>query len=258
MSCVGLVAFATSCSNTPTTPSHTPQLNATRFIAFGDSITAGVLATSCPIGGGVNCSAPAPTATAVARRKYELQGLFAGLEASTSSYPRLLQSQLEARYTTQRPAISNEGLPGEFVADGKLRLPAALATAPQVLLLQEGANDMNQAAPQIDTLVEDLRAMVREGRTRGMIVFVGTLLPQRPNACRGYDFCDGRNDTVTTNARIRTMAATEGATLVDLYPAFDGQTSALLGLDGLHPNEAGYQKMADLFFEAIRQRLELP
>jgi lysophospholipase L1-like esterase len=247
-----------SCSKTPAAPSRTPQLNATRFVAFGDSITAGVLATSCPIGGGVNCAAPAPTPMGVMRRKYELQGLFTGLEASPSSYPRLLESLLAARYTTQTPSISNEGVPGEFVADGRTRLPATLAASPQVLLLQEGANDMNQPGPQVDTLVDDLRAMVREGRARGMIVIVGTLLPQRPNACRGYDFCDGRNDTIVTNAKIRAMAATEGATLVDLYPAFDGKTDTLLGLDGLHPNEAGYQKMADLFFEGIRQRLELP
>ena len=89
-------------------------------------------------------------------------------------------------------------------------------------------------------------------------MFVGTLLPQRQGACRGYDFCDGVNDTVTTNAKIRTMVMAEGAYLVDLYPAFEGQTTALLGLDGLHPNEAGYQKMAEMFFEAIRQRLEVP
>jgi lysophospholipase L1-like esterase len=47
-------------------------------------------------------------------------------------------------------------------------------------------------------------------------------------------------------------------TLVELYTAFQGQESTLLGLDGLHPNEAGYQRMAELFFEAIRQKLEVP
>jgi len=26
--------------------------------------------------------------------------------------------------------------------------------------------------------------------------------------------------------------------------------------DGLHPNETGYGKMAEMFFDAIRQRLE--
>jgi lysophospholipase L1-like esterase len=46
--------------------------------------------------------------------------------------------------------------------------------------------------------------------------------------------------------------------LVDLYQVFDGQTDSLLGPDGLHPNDAGYHKMAETFFTAIRDRLEVP
>jgi hypothetical protein len=68
---------------------------------------------------------------------------------------------------------------------------------------------------------------------------------------------DGIVDVVPANAQIRTMAASEGAILVDLYPIFDGQTSTLLGLDGLHPNEAGYAKMAETFYNAIRDNLEV-
>jgi lysophospholipase L1-like esterase len=244
-----------SCGFTVTV-NRTPRLSVDRFEAFGDSITAGVLATSCPFGGGVSCSVPTSVPLWL-QRKYELQRMFADMEASTAAYPRVLQSMLGARYRNQTFTMANEGVPGEFVSDGKARLPGTIGSA-QVLLLQEGANDMNQAHPPVDVIVEDLRAMVRQGRGRGMQVFVGTLLPQRQNACRGYDYCDGTNDTLTTNARIRTMAASEGATLVDLYPAFENQTTTLLGLDGLHPNEAGYQRMAELFFEAIRQRLEVP
>lgn len=231
-----------------------PRISLERFESFGDSITAGVLATSCPFGGGVSCAIS--TASPQWQRRYELQRMFADMEASTAAYPRALQTMLSARYRTQTITIANEGLPGEFVSDGELRLPATLGTA-QVLLLQEGANDMNQAHPPVDAIVEDLRGMVRQGRTRGMRVFVGTLLPQRQRACRGYDFCDGVDDTVATNAKIRTMVASEGVTLVDLYPAFQNQTGTLLGLDGLHPNEAGYQRMAELFFAAIQQVLEV-
>jgi lysophospholipase L1-like esterase len=53
------------------------------------------------------------------------------------------------------------------------------------------------------------------------------------------------------------MALEEGAVLVDLYEAFAGQVDALIGGDGLHPNEAGYQHMAETFFAAIRARLEV-
>ena len=60
------------------------------------------------------------------------------------------------------------------------------------------------------------------------------------------------------NDLIRGMAAAEGAVLVDLYQAFDGQIDTLIGADGLHPNEAGYQQMAETFFTAVRARLEMP
>jgi lysophospholipase L1-like esterase len=52
------------------------------------------------------------------------------------------------------------------------------------------------------------------------------------------------------------MAASEGAILVDLYPGVAGQTATLLSFDGLHPNETGYGKMAEMFFDAIRQQME--
>lgn len=234
-----------------------PRLTATKFVAFGDSITAGVLVVSCPAGGGVSCSVQT-FRSLLAQQLDDLRLLYQGIgEESASAYPRTLQALLAGRYSAQPISIVNEGSPGEFVADGKSRLPGTLTKdAAHVLLLQEGANDINQGRPPIASHVNDLRAMVREARGRGIVVFVGTLLPQRPNACRAYDFCDGVADVVPMNAQIRAMVATEGAVLVDLYSVFDGQTATLLGLDGLHPNDAGYQKMAETFFAAIRQRLE--
>jgi lysophospholipase L1-like esterase len=54
------------------------------------------------------------------------------------------------------------------------------------------------------------------------------------------------------------MSASEGAYLVDLYNAFGGVASTdLIGVDGLHPTAAGYQRMADTFYAEIRNRLEL-
>jgi len=44
---------------------------------------------------------------------------------------------------------------------------------------------------------------------------------------------------------------------VDVYAGFEGNLT-LIGDDGLHPNEQGYQRMADVFFAAIRANLETP
>jgi lysophospholipase L1-like esterase len=244
----------------------TPQIALTKFLAFGDSITEGKDGDTCNGPGASSC--PPPTTTSLSERLLALRKSFAELEASPAAYPHVLKDMLQSRYTGQTITMPNEGFGGEMVGDypgvpgGKTRLHGLLATnstatGAQVLLLQEGANDMNQNTP-ISSYIADLGSMVRDGRTRGMRVFVGTLLPQRPHGCRAYDWCDGRHDTVTANAAIRSMAATEGATLVDLYPVFEGQTNTLLGLDGLHPTVAGYLKIAETFFAAIRQQLDVP
>ena len=150
----------------------------------------------------------------------------------------------------------NRGNPGEELADGVSRLPGVLsADMPQIVLLQEGANDVNQGRSPT-TMAASLRSMVRDARSRGMQAYVGTLLPQRPlgvgGSCRGF----GADNVGAANDQIRAMAASEGAPLVDLYQAFGGTPGDLIGPDGLHPTEAGYSKIADSFFDVIRQRLE--
>jgi lysophospholipase L1-like esterase len=178
------------------------------------------------------------------------------IESPPFSYPFKLQQLLESRYTAQKVTVFDEGFGGETVNEGVARLPRALASdSPEVLLLQEGANDLNQSGESgIRKVVDGLRTMVQEGRKRGLRVFVATLLPMRPGApsTSGAPFVDA------TNALIRAMAPSEGAVVVDLYQAFDGVAGSLIGGDGLHPSEAGYSKIAETYFEAIRTRLEVP
>jgi lysophospholipase L1-like esterase len=221
-----------------------PRLTATRFTAFGDSITHGILST-CPIGA-------APYTFASYLR--ELQHLAVHGDDS-ASYPRKLRGLLGARYTAQNPTVANEGFPGETVERGIARLRAVLAAnAPQVLLLQEGINELNfLQLGAIPAIREGLRTMIRDARGRGIEVFLGTLLPQRPGACRYFA---SPPVIEAANSELRSLAVAEGAALVDLYVAFAGQVNALLGPDGLHPNEAGYERIAQTFFDLIRQRLE--
>ena len=53
------------------------------------------------------------------------------------------------------------------------------------------------------------------------------------------------------------MAPAESAFLVDVYAALSTNVPAYIGGDGLHPTPAGYQRMAETFFDAIRQHLEV-
>ena len=50
--------------------------------------------------------------------------------------------------------------------------------------------------------------------------------------------------------RIRALAASEGARLVDLEKTF-GTGEGLILPDGLHPNEAGNQLMAEAFADQL-------
>ena len=61
---------------------------------------------------------------------------------------------------------------------------------------------------------------------------------------------------LTLNDLIRNGASAEGATFVDLYGALSTNIPLYVGTDGLHPTAAGYQRIADTFFAAIRTAFE--
>src|SRR5258706_14620649 len=102
-------------------------------------------------------------------------------------------------------------------------------------------------------MIDALRTMVRIAQGRGIRVFLATLTPERAGGFRAFAF-----DVIpAANDQIRQLAAAEGTTLVDLYAGFGGSPDPYIGFDGLHPNAAGYQKIAQLYFDAIRSKLEV-
>jgi lysophospholipase L1-like esterase len=223
-----------SCSFTVavTVVAPAPRISATRYVAFGDSITEGKL--------GPNVFTPDPR--------------------FPNSYAGFLYNLLTQRYSVQTIDMFDEGFGGECtqgvgcLSYGVSRLPGVLsADVPQVLLLQEGANDLILGgAAAIPGLVSGLRTMIQEARRRSIIVFLGTLLPQRAGGLRA-----GNPALIPlANAQIRGLAISEGATLVDLYEAFGGSPDPWIDSDGLHATKAGYTKIAETFFNVIRSRLE--
>ena len=214
-----------------------PHIDATRYVAFGDSITEGKLG---------------------ALRHFRSSAYYEDPRFSfPDSYAKALYDLMVERYTDQTIDMYNEGVGGEQVhggppPDGVTRLPAVLTgEAPQALLLLEGVNDLI-TGNSVASVIDGLRTMIRDARGRGVTVFLGTLLPQRPGGAR-----TGHIELIVpANAAIRSLAAAEGAELVDVYQAFGGSPDPWIDADGLHPNATGYKKMADTFFAAIRSRLE--
>jgi lysophospholipase L1-like esterase len=125
------------------------------------------------------------------------------------------------------------------------------ADTPRVLLLQEGVNDLINGG-SVANVIDGLRTMVRIAQSRGILVFLATLLPQRPGGSK-----TGHIELMLpANDAIRALAASEGAILVDVYQAFGGSPDPWIDADGLHPTVAGYRKMAETFLAAIKARLE--
>ena len=221
-----------------------PKLTTTSFLAFGDSITWGE--------DGQNSIS---TSQSIMSSRFHP----AVQLPLAQQYPRELQQSLVNRYKTQSPAVDNQGHPGEAASDpAALKRFIALTSSRRysVVLIMEGTNDLYARDDRIVPFaIDGLRSMIRDAKGRGIRPYLATIPPMNPTACvpvcRGlpWSLVSGFNDSV------RTLATTEGVTLVDVYQGFGGNL-ALVGSDGLHPAAEGYAKIAGLFFEAIRQTLE--
>lgn len=210
-------------------------LGATRFLAFGDSITRGE------------------------------DGIAANYWISVidpnTAYPTVLQQLLAADFPGQGITVTNSGKPGEPVSCtpppgdtcGVERLAVELAMQrPQVLLLLHGYNDLGDPAA-VSRVVTALRDSVRLARAAGVTyVFVGTITPGRTPT---GPFRRQRDPQaiIAANAGIVTMAAAEGAHLVDAYAAFLGRELQLVNIDGLHLTAAGFRVLAETFYARVRQ-----
>ena len=223
----------------PITVSKLAQLSKTRFLAFGDSITAGEV--TFPIGSSLI------GATAITKQ----------VVVPSAAYPTILAKTLQGRYASQADLITvaNYGVGGEKVINARNRYFSALSIVrPDVVIILDGLNDIaageNGAA---SGAASEIRVWVAEARARGMSVFVATPPPGRPNGNRTVNpvlVVDWAN-------RIRDIAARDNVGLVELYNTMLPDAERYIGVDGLHPTEAGYAKIADIFFQSIQSNFEV-
>ncbi len=206
----------------PATTSGTP-LGATRFVALGDSITWGTLSS--------------------------FDGTFLYDAGPTQSYPYQLQTALNTFHSPQIFTVENRGIPGESVASGAARIHSVLSDVrPQVLLLLEGINDLNNGA-SIGGTVDHLRTILDVARLHNVTVLIATMFQtyhsEDPNNGRVRE--NSAEQIPSFNSAIVQMAqGRQNVFIVDMYGAF-GSNRSYVGGDGLHPSEAGYERMAVAF-----------
>ncbi len=149
-----------------------------------------------------------------------------------ASYPAVLEELIGRR-------VVRAGVPGEVTAQGLARLPSLLRdSAPDLLVLIHGGNDLLQRRPRADTLA-DLSAMVQLARKHGVaVVLIGV-----PD----LGLLLGRS------------AGFYEELAEDLEIPYDGEAlPAILkqpGLksDAIHPNAKGYRKLAEAVADLLRR-----
>lgn len=222
------------------TVSRIPQLTVTKFLAFGDSVTAGEI------------SFPVTTGISPMGNSIRMQVI------PSASYPSVLLNLLRARYTSQASSIVviNEGLSGEKARNPLTLIRFANAVAnnrPDVVLLMHGYNDISDGSVISDT-VNAVDAMMAEARNRRVgRVFTMNLAPSRA----GFVNTIPLTSVQAFNERLAGPVRGEGAVYVDIYSALITDVNTNVGRDGLHLTEAGYRKVAETVLTAIRANLEV-
>jgi len=223
-------ARANSCSFAITVR-PVPALTFTRFLAFGDSLTEGVI------------NPP-------------------GAVFPNEAYPLKLQGLLAQRYTRQSMTVINAGIAGEQACcdsqhsiGGRRRLPDVLSRQrPDVVLLMEGTNDLLET-DGFARGISALEQMVVDARSRGTLVFIATIPPQRSGGVRNRGAVAALIPRF--NDEIRALATRQSVTVVDVYAAILPDLQRLIGPDDLHLVPEGYTLIAQTFFDAIRAKLEV-
>jgi lysophospholipase L1-like esterase len=216
-----------------------PFLFADNILSFGDSITEG--------------------------RSSRIQGgIISGIDIV--GYPQRMLSILQARYPTQAVRVENAGRGGEcasascpFVGApvGQDRLPTRFAAAHDLVILLEGTNDIT--FPRTTTqLVDALRTMISTARAAGKSVLLSGLWPVKPREDNG-DWKGANPSQISLyNGAIQQLAIAEAVPYIDMVARLGPGYIAYLSPDGLHPNEAGYQRMAEIVADAVVQHFAIP
>ena len=156
--------------------------------------------------------------------------------APDESYPEVL-SGLIGR------TVVNAGVPGEVSTDGLLRLPALLdREQPALLLLCHGGNDQLQRLDPA-RLADNLRAMIREARDRNIAVVL-IAVPAPGLSLRPLPLYAGIADEFGLAADLETVADILG--------------DRALKSDYIHPNAAGYRRLALAVADLLRAAGAVP
>ena len=195
-----------------------------RIVAMGDSTTAGTPAFKSP--------REAPPA---------------GEGDRTSQYAYwLMQAHPEWEVVNQGiNAQRSDVIAARFEAD-------VIAHKPAAVVIIAGVNDVYQGRPA-QHVKDQLSAMYARARQAGIVVVAGTIIPYNTATADQNARMHDINDWIRSRS-----GPDGGVTYVDTRAAVaapDNPDKLASSPDGLHPDAAGYRKMADAIAPALQEAL---
>jgi acyl-CoA thioesterase-1 len=157
------------------------------------------------------------------------------------AYPAILGGRLQEKGRPVR--ILNAGVSGETAAEGARRVSAVLRRKPDVLVVALGINDGLRGLP-VETTEAALRRVIEDARAGGVhVLLLGMRIPAGPD---GGDYARRFGEIYPR------LAAEYDVPLVPFLLEDVAGRRELNYPDGLHPNGAGHERLA----ETVRPELE--
>ena len=173
------------------------------------------------------------------------------------SYPFKLWTLLSTTYTAQTIQVFNAGFGGEAVATSAARtrfIDALRTHQPELVILMHGTNDLTGGTER-GVIIGAVEELIGEAQARGVTVFLSSVPRQLPgvgNPPKGVAAARVPN----YNEDLRRMAIEENVTFVDIFPHITD--SMISQVDGLHLTQAGNQRLAEVYYDAIKTRYHIP
>jgi len=191
-----------------------------------------------------------------------------GASPASNGWVYLLADRLRSIHPNTR--VRNLAVGGTTTKHAReVQLPLTLACSPDLVTYTSGMNDLQYGEP-VESVRENVDAVLRELRSKTNARIILTLMPSGdrfPVFSLGLAKLEQRKKNVSPqrvaefNAVFRSLAEKHGAELVDIGVILDEATEqanidALFSFDGIHPNNAGHTKVADVFWTAIEQVID--
>lgn len=155
------------------------------------------------------------------------------------AYPALLQSRLDGRGAGWQ--VVNAGVSGDTSAGGLRRLEWAIGEGAAIVVVALGGNDALRGLP-VDDLRANLDTIVTRAHDAGArVVLAGMQAP--PNTGPEY--------ATAFRAVYPDIAKARGVVLLPFLLEGVAGVEALNQADGIHPNQEGARRVADLVWQAV-------